>query len=90
MKTPRSDLIIDASGNGSLTLEFLKASGRSMPEETSIGVNIRYASALFDHADIRDNYKIAFTLPNAPEETRGGLIISAEKRKLSGGADWEG
>jgi flavin-dependent dehydrogenase len=76
--TLQSDLIIDASGNGSLTLEFLKACGRRLPEETSIGVNMRYASALFDHADIKDNYKAAFTLPDAPEESRGGLILPAE------------
>jgi flavin-dependent dehydrogenase len=78
VKTLQSDLIIDASGNGSLTLEFLKASGRRLPEETSIGVNMRYASALFDFADIEDNYKIAYTLPDAPAESRGGLIIPVE------------
>jgi flavin-dependent dehydrogenase len=78
LETLQSDLIIDASGNGSLTLEFLKATGRRAPEETSIGVNTRYASAVFDRADIRDNYKIAYTLPNAPEESRGGLILSSE------------
>jgi 2-polyprenyl-6-methoxyphenol hydroxylase-like FAD-dependent oxidoreductase len=78
VETLQSDLIIDASGNGSLTLEFLKASGRRLPEETSIGVNMRYASTLFDHADIRDDYKSAYTLPNAPEESRGGLILPAE------------
>jgi 2-polyprenyl-6-methoxyphenol hydroxylase-like FAD-dependent oxidoreductase len=78
VETLQSDLIIDASGNGSLTLEFLKASGRRLPEETSIGVNMRYASALFDHADIRDNYKVAYTFPNAPEESRGGLMLPAE------------
>jgi 2-polyprenyl-6-methoxyphenol hydroxylase-like FAD-dependent oxidoreductase len=78
METLQSDLIIDASGNGSLTLEFLKTSGRKLPEETSIGVSMRYASTLFDHADIRDNYKSAYTLPNAPEESRGGLILPAE------------
>jgi flavin-dependent dehydrogenase len=78
VETLQSDLIIDASGNGSLTLEFLKASGRRAPKETSIGVNMRYASALFDHADIRDNYKFAYTFPNAPEESRGGLIAPAE------------
>jgi flavin-dependent dehydrogenase len=77
-ETLQSDLIIDASGSGSLTLEFLKASGRRAPEETSIGVNMRYASALFDHADIRGNYKFAYTFPNAPEESRGGLIAPAE------------
>jgi 2-polyprenyl-6-methoxyphenol hydroxylase-like FAD-dependent oxidoreductase len=78
VETLQSDLIIDAAGNGSLTLEFLKASGRSVPEETSIGVNMRYASALFDHAEIRDNYKFAYTFPNAPEKSRGGLIAPAE------------
>ncbi|MBV9273632.1 MAG: hypothetical protein JO333_07040, partial [Verrucomicrobia bacterium] len=78
LETLQSDLIIDASANGSLTLEFLRASGRRLPQETSIGVNMRYASALFDHADIKDNYKIAYTLPDAPEESRGGLIMPAE------------
>jgi 2-polyprenyl-6-methoxyphenol hydroxylase-like FAD-dependent oxidoreductase len=46
VRTLQSDLIVDASGNGSLTLDFLKATGRTLPEETSIGVNMRYASAL--------------------------------------------
>jgi len=39
---------------------------------------MRYASALFDRADIRDNYKVAYTFPDAPEESRGGLILPAE------------
>jgi 2-polyprenyl-6-methoxyphenol hydroxylase-like FAD-dependent oxidoreductase len=78
VETLQSDLVIDASGNGSLTLEFLKASGRRLPEETSIGVDMRYASALFDHTDIRDGYKVAYTLPDAPEESRGGLMLPAE------------
>jgi 2-polyprenyl-6-methoxyphenol hydroxylase-like FAD-dependent oxidoreductase len=78
LETLQSDLIIDASGNGSLTLEFLKASRRRSPVEESIGVNMHYSSGLFDRVDIRDNYKIAYTLPNAPEDSRGGLIMPAE------------
>ena len=39
---------------------------------------MRYASALFNRVDIRDNYKIAYTFPNAPEESRGGVIMPAE------------
>jgi len=78
MEILQSDLIIDASGNGSLTLDFLKEAGRTPPEETSIVVNMRYASSLFDRADLKDNYKIAYTLPDAPGESRGGLIIPAE------------
>ena len=80
MQTLPADLIIDASGNGSLTLEFLKATGRRPPEETSIGVNMRYASALFGDVDINDNYKVAYTLPDAPAESRGGLIMPAENK----------
>ena len=41
-------------------LEFLRATGRRVPGETRIGVNMRYASALFDRVDIRDNYKVAY------------------------------
>lgn len=78
LETLQSDLIIDASGNGSLTLEFLKVSRRKLPAEASIGVNMHYSSGLFAGVDIRDNYKIAYTLPNAPEESRGGLIMPAE------------
>ncbi|MGA7125319.1 MAG: FAD-dependent monooxygenase [Chthoniobacterales bacterium] len=80
VQTLPADLIIDASGNGSLTLEFLKATGRRPPEETSIGVNMRYASALFRDVDINDNYKVAYTLPDAPAENRGGLIMPAENK----------
>jgi hypothetical protein len=91
VKTLQSDLIIDASGNGSLTVDFLKASGRRPPEETSIGVNLRYASTLFERSYITKNYKIVFTLRNAPEESRGGLIVPAENDRhqvvLSGRGD---
>jgi 2-polyprenyl-6-methoxyphenol hydroxylase-like FAD-dependent oxidoreductase len=78
VETVTSDLIVDASGSGSLTLEFLKATRRRPPEETRIGVNMRYASALFERSHICDDYKIVYTLPDAPEQARGGLILPAE------------
>jgi flavin-dependent dehydrogenase len=78
LETLKSDLIVDASGNGSLTLEFLKATGRRPPEETSVGVNIRYTSALFERSHIRNDYKVVFTFPDAPEQGRGGLILPAD------------
>jgi 2-polyprenyl-6-methoxyphenol hydroxylase-like FAD-dependent oxidoreductase len=81
VKTLESDLIVDASGNGSLTMEFLKAIGRRPPRETSIGVNTRYASALFERRGIWNDYKGVFTFPNAPKESRGGIILPAEKNR---------
>jgi 2-polyprenyl-6-methoxyphenol hydroxylase-like FAD-dependent oxidoreductase len=80
-KTLESDLIVDASGNGSLTVEFLKTTGRRPPAETSIGINIRYASAFFERVDIGNDYKGIFTFPDAPEQSRGGLILPAENHR---------
>jgi flavin-dependent dehydrogenase len=78
LETHKSDLVVDASGNGSLTAEFLKSSGRKAPEETRIGVNIRYASAFFERSPIRNGYKIVFTFPNSPDQGRGGIILPVE------------
>jgi 2-polyprenyl-6-methoxyphenol hydroxylase-like FAD-dependent oxidoreductase len=80
LETLHADLIIDASGNGSLTLEFLKATRRRLPDETSIGVNMHYASALLEDVVIKDDYKVAYTLPDAPGDTQGGLLTPAENR----------
>jgi 2-polyprenyl-6-methoxyphenol hydroxylase-like FAD-dependent oxidoreductase len=81
LETLKSDLIVDASGNGSLTLEFLKANDRRPPVETSLCVNIRYASALFERSHIRDDYKTVSSLPSARGQTRGGLIVPAENNR---------
>jgi 2-polyprenyl-6-methoxyphenol hydroxylase-like FAD-dependent oxidoreductase len=80
-KTLESDLIVDGSGNGSLTVEFLKTTDQRPVAETSIGVNTRYASALFERVDIGNDYKGVFTFPDAPEQSRGGLIIPAENNR---------
>jgi 2-polyprenyl-6-methoxyphenol hydroxylase-like FAD-dependent oxidoreductase len=79
-KTLEADLIVDVSGNGSLTVEFLKATDRRPLAETRIGVNTRYASALFERVDMGIDYKGVFTFPDAPEQCRGGLILPAENQ----------
>ena len=67
-KTLESDLIVDASGNGALTVEFLKTTDRRPPAETSIGVNTRYASALFEHVDIANHYEGVSLFPMRPNK----------------------
>src|SRR5947208_2935431 len=42
-----ADLIVDASGRGNLVNRVLESVGRSCPEETAIGVEITYATAVF-------------------------------------------
>jgi 2-polyprenyl-6-methoxyphenol hydroxylase-like FAD-dependent oxidoreductase len=80
-KTLESDLIVDGSGSGSLTVEFLKTTDRRPPVETRIGVNTRYASAFFERVDIGNDYKGVYTFPDAPEQSRGGLILPAENHR---------
>ena len=44
-ETLEADLVIDASGRGALTLSLLKSNGRSLPEETTIGIDFGYDMA---------------------------------------------
>jgi 2-polyprenyl-6-methoxyphenol hydroxylase-like FAD-dependent oxidoreductase len=46
-ETLSADLIVDASGRGNLVNRVLEAVGRPRPEETVIGVDITYATAVF-------------------------------------------
>ena len=43
-----ADLVIDASGRGSLTMDLLHAAGRVAVPQTTIGVDIGYASASYE------------------------------------------
>ena len=70
-----ADLVVDASGRGKPTLDFIKSTGRPMPEETVIGVDFGYATAVYAiPPDATPDMKITVTLPRAPEESRMGLV----------------
>ncbi|MDX6457206.1 MAG: hypothetical protein QOE55_903 [Acidobacteriaceae bacterium] len=74
-----ADLVIDASKHGSLTLSFLKSTGHPLPEETTIGVDIRYATALFElrHGALGE-FKANVTFPKAPESVNAGYLLPVE------------
>jgi flavin-dependent dehydrogenase len=74
-----ADLVIDASKHGSLTLSFLKSTGQPVPEETTIGVDIRYATALFElrHGALGE-FKASVTFPKAPESVNAGYLLPVE------------
>jgi 2-polyprenyl-6-methoxyphenol hydroxylase-like FAD-dependent oxidoreductase len=74
-----ADLVIDASGHGLLTLNLLQSIGQPPPEETSIGVDIGYATAVFDiPSDAPSDWKAVITLPHPPQNGRGVFILPAE------------
>jgi 2-polyprenyl-6-methoxyphenol hydroxylase-like FAD-dependent oxidoreductase len=82
-ETIPADLIVDASGRGNLTIDLLEAIGQPRPEETVIGVDFGYATAIFAIPDdASSNWKAMATLPQAPE-SRGALMFP-----LEGGVSW--
>ena len=46
-ETIAADLVVDASGRGTLTLALLQSIGRPLPEETTIGIDLGYATCIF-------------------------------------------
>jgi 2-polyprenyl-6-methoxyphenol hydroxylase-like FAD-dependent oxidoreductase len=78
-ETIAADLVIDASGRGTLTLDLLKSTGRPAPEETSIGMDIGYSTGNFDIPDNFDrNWKGLSTAPHAPKSSRGAVMLPRE------------
>jgi 2-polyprenyl-6-methoxyphenol hydroxylase-like FAD-dependent oxidoreductase len=78
-ETISADIVIDASKHGTLTLSFLNAAGRSVPEETTIGVDIRYATELFGlSSEALGDFKAIVTFPNAPESVHYGYLLPVE------------
>lgn len=78
-ETLAADLVIDASGRGALTLEFLKMAGWPAPEETPIGMDMNYVTARFAvPRDAPKDWKGVYLLPKAPETSRGALLLPIE------------
>lgn len=78
-KTLPADFVVDSSGHGRLTLALLQSMGLAIPEETSIGIDIAYSSALFDIPEaVRPDWIGVFTFPDYPRNNRGALLLPVE------------
>jgi 2-polyprenyl-6-methoxyphenol hydroxylase-like FAD-dependent oxidoreductase len=78
-ETLPTDFVIDASGRGALTLALLKSTGRALPEESAIGIDLGYSSCIFDRSGgVPTDWKAVFTFPKAPEDKCGGTLFPIE------------
>jgi 2-polyprenyl-6-methoxyphenol hydroxylase-like FAD-dependent oxidoreductase len=78
-ETIATDLVVDASGSGALTLALLKSTGQALPEETTIGIDVGYASCVFVIPDDAPaDWKGVMTFGEAPHNSRGGLLLPLE------------
>lgn len=80
-----ADLVVDAGGSrGTLTLDFLEATGQPLPAEERIRIDLGYATAVVEAPDdVAVDWKGLVTLPKAPASSRGGLLLP-----LEGGRHW--
>jgi 2-polyprenyl-6-methoxyphenol hydroxylase-like FAD-dependent oxidoreductase len=78
-ETITADLVVDASGRGVPTLGLLQSIGRPLPEETTIGIDIGYATSIFSiPEDAPTDWKGVMTFGQAPRNSRGGLMLPLE------------
>jgi 2-polyprenyl-6-methoxyphenol hydroxylase-like FAD-dependent oxidoreductase len=77
--TLEADLVVDATGRGSRTPEWLEALGYERPPETTITVRAGYTSRLYRRrpTDLADA-KAAYCLPTPPHQKRMGALFPIE------------
>ena len=74
-----ADLVVDASKHGGLTMSFLQAAGLPAPEETTIGIDIRYGTALYALPDdAMGQFKAIVTFAKAPHGVHSAYLIPVE------------
>jgi 2-polyprenyl-6-methoxyphenol hydroxylase-like FAD-dependent oxidoreductase len=78
-KTLETDLVVDASGRGALTLGLLDALGWERPQVTEIGVDISYATAVVQiPANAPRDWKLVLTLPDPPVLATYAVLLPIE------------
>jgi 2-polyprenyl-6-methoxyphenol hydroxylase-like FAD-dependent oxidoreductase len=77
-----ADLVIDASGRAIPTLKLLERLGWPSPPVTEIGVDLAYATAVFELPDDKRRDWIGVAHFSGPShKSRAGLILEVERRR---------
>src|SRR5207244_4886536 len=78
-QTLPADLVVDASGRGSLTVALLQSIGRPPPDETVIGIGLGYATTVFDIPDdAPSDWKGVMANAKAPDSGRHAFMLPIE------------
>lgn len=76
-----ADLVVDASGRGAPTFALLRSSGRPVPDEIVIGIDLHYTTTTFRiPQDASTDWRAVVTHPRArgAERRRGGALFPME------------
>jgi 2-polyprenyl-6-methoxyphenol hydroxylase-like FAD-dependent oxidoreductase len=78
IETLFADLVVDASGRGVLALAALDSMDLPRPEETEIGIDCAYSTAIFEQSEVSSAWKTVVVLPSAPDSSRGAVLAQIE------------
>ena len=74
-----SDFAVDAGGHGALLTQWLERHSFGPVRETSMGIDLAYATTFFDLPPNPDrNWKMMACHPEAPQQKIGGVICQVE------------
>ncbi len=73
-----AEVVVDASGHGSFTMDFLRESGFPLPEVSKVRSDIRYSTTVFSDADIPDRIKVISACPTPPVGSKSGFLLKVE------------
>jgi 2-polyprenyl-6-methoxyphenol hydroxylase-like FAD-dependent oxidoreductase len=80
--TRHADLVVDASGRGTLTLALLDALGWAPPAITEVGVDIAYATAVVSTPpDAPAGWKLGLTYGAPPFDARHAVFVPIEGQR---------
>ena len=75
----QTDLVVDATGRATLTLDFLQSNRYGLPEESSIAVDIRYTCGVFVlPTDSTRDWKVLMTRPDPGVSGRRAIMFPIE------------
>jgi 2-polyprenyl-6-methoxyphenol hydroxylase-like FAD-dependent oxidoreductase len=78
----KADLVVDASGRGSRTPQWLEELGYPKPLEWVINVNVGYATRFYRRPPGADKeWRVLLVYPTPPAETRLGVIFPVEENR---------
>ena len=80
-ETLPADLVVDASGRGTLTLDTLKSMGTALAEETEIGVDLNYATAVYDIPDDAPRDWLGLFVFPSVRGSGGALMLPLEGKR---------
>ncbi|MBF9129168.1 FAD-dependent monooxygenase [Plantactinospora sp. S1510] len=77
-----ADVVVDASGRGSRTPDWLAALGYGRPEESRIDAGLGYASRRYIlPGGVADGWRHILLMPNPPRTSRGGVLYPIESNR---------